>query len=439
MAILFVHGVATRDDKGQYSAHWAQIKTYLRRYIAPAISPTPDQVVISDAYWGDVGAGFAWGGTSRPRTPLLGQGAGAAPGAIEQALAAAEMPQPLRNLPVSQPATGSAGILVPAGPASAPSTGNRSRVRLKDLPPDQLSDLAVTILQQTLQDSQQQTLASMAADAVAHDSIARAKLAACANRDEELALLQALVEERYRAEQQAQGPGLIAQGGSDWPQRFKDRLGEAIGRIDSTPAFVLSRALVELRKPINDMVTLFLGDVFIYLAHRGDKVAPGEVTSRVLKKLKEARESQPDPNEPMVVVSHSMGGQIIYDLVTYFLPQVPAYQGLRIDFWCATASQVGLFEELKLFHASQEQYSKQHNNQVPFPNRQYLGGWWNVWDHNDFISYSAKNIIAGVDDENYNSGTSVVTAHSGYLERPSFFRAFAEKLKSAQNQNWWRP
>jgi hypothetical protein len=191
------------------------------------------------------------------------------------------------------------------------------------------------------------------------------------------------------------------------------------------------------------MVTLFLGDVFTYLDHRGDAQNPGEIPLRVLIKLKEAKEAQKDKNEPLVVLSHSMGGQIVYDLVTYFIPEAPEYQDLCIDFWCATASQVGLFEELKLFRAKRDQYGRQYNKKVPFPDRRYLGGWWNVWDHNDFISYSAKNIIAGVDgndldDYDYNSGMSVIHAHSGYVERPSFFRAFAEKLKSAKSQNWRR-
>jgi hypothetical protein len=438
MPIVFVHGVATRDDKDKYPQRWKQIETYLARYIAPEISSSPDQVKIVDAYWGDVGARFAWGGGSRPLTPLLGMGAAPSPPPMEQALAIASLHEALRNLPASQPATGNAGVLLPAGPSGSTTASGTSKLRLKDLSPNDLSDLAVTVIRETLQDSQERTLASIAADAVAHDDNARLRLAACANLDQELSLLKSLVEERYRAEKQAEGPTLVGMGGWGLPQRFKDRVGEAMTRIDSAPGFVLSRALAELRKPINEMVTLFLGDVFTYIAHRGDAQKPGEVPTRVLTKIKEATDNQKDKNEPLVVLSHSMGGQIVYDLITYFMPQVPAYKDLRIDFWCATASQVGLFEELKLFRASDHQYGKQHNNQVPFPDRKHLGGWWNVWDHNDFISYSAAKIISDVDDEDYSSGMSVVHAHSGYVEQPSFFRAFAKKLESAKAQNWWR-
>ncbi|HEY5985027.1 MAG TPA: hypothetical protein VIV12_01405 [Streptosporangiaceae bacterium] len=38
-------------------------------------------------------------------------------------------------------------------------------------------------------------------------------------------------------------------------------------------------------------------------------------------------------------------------------------------------------------------------SKVPYPDRRYLGGWWNVWDHNDFVSYTGKAIFDGLDDE----------------------------------------
>ena len=126
-----------------------------------------------------------------------------------------------------------------------------------------------------------------------------------------------------------------------------------------------------------------------------------------------------------------MGGQIVYDIVTHFLPNLPDYKGLRIDFWCASASQVGFFEELKLFLESCEQYSLAAGKLVPYPNRQHLGHWWNVWDHNDFVSYSVKGIIEDVDDELYDTGLDIVWAHLGYLALPSFFRKFGRKVQKA--------
>jgi hypothetical protein len=72
MPILYIHGVATRNRDG-----FCEIKPYLQRLVAPVISPEPDGVLIEDVFWGDVAATFAWDGASRPKSRLLGMGAGA--------------------------------------------------------------------------------------------------------------------------------------------------------------------------------------------------------------------------------------------------------------------------------------------------------------------------------------------------------------------------
>jgi hypothetical protein len=133
--------------------------------------------------------------------------------------------------------------------------------------------------------------------------------------------------------------------------------------------------------------------------------------------------------EPIVLLTHSMGGQIAYDIITAFLPA--ARSDVKVDFWCATASQVGFFEELNMFLASSKDYAKATGRRTPLVGN-HLGHWWNVWDHNDIISFTTKGIFAdGIEDEAFWSGMSVTAAHGGYLERPSFYRRFAEKLKVA--------
>jgi hypothetical protein len=72
------------------------------------------------------------------------------------------------------------------------------------------------------------------------------------------------------------------------------------------------------------------------------------------------------------------------------------------------------------------------------PDRRYLGGWWNVWDRSDFISYRAGGIIKDLVEESYDSGLWVKEAHGGYLKRPSFFREFAERLETAKTGAWGR-
>jgi hypothetical protein len=61
---------------------------------------------------------------------------------------------------------------------------------------------------------------------------------------------------------------------------------------------------------------------------------------------------------------------------------------------------------------------------------------WNVWDHNDFLSFTADGICAGVDDHSYSSGKSLIDAHGGYLQRASFFHELARKAESAKGKGF---
>jgi len=418
MSIVYVHGVANRDDDPSYKPHLQDISEFLDRYVGKDIWPSRK---VFNAYWGDYGASFAWDRESRPKTVLFGQGAAPAIGNVERALVLASVDgDQITDAPLEPR---SPSVLVPSGPAVGGASFG-SGVRLKDLSPDDLSDLLSTVIVERTTDPASRAQMIMAADDVAHDPATPGVLAQYGTVQEELEGLRVLLDKKPA------GP-LVAQGTGLW-SKIVDRVGEATSRVVSAPAFTLSTAVAETREPINRLVTLFIGDVFAYLNTRKDWRAPGPIPQVVIDTLDEAKTAA--PNEPLIVLTHSMGGQIVYDLVTHFLPK--SKSTLRIDFWCATASQVGLFEEMKLFLESSLNYSKAKANKVPFPDQQYLGVWWNVWDHNDFISYTAAPIVDGIDDESYGSGVSLIKAHGEYLLRPSFYRKFATKLAAAKKKNW---
>lgn len=296
MPIVFVHGVAARQDDHIHLRRWQKYDDYLRYYVAPVIAPDPENVAITMAYWGDVGVKLAWGGASCP--PLV-------------------IPT-VKNHPFA---------------------------------------------------------------------------------------------------------ALLAGG------RRRDFWAELGKRSLALPGGLVAKAIAIMRHRLNQEQTVFVGDALQYFAHRGTAARPGPIPLRVLTTLAAARANQRQrPGEPLVVMSHSLGGQIIYDIVTHFLPNLPDYANIRIDFWAATASQVGLFEELKLFLASSAEYGP--HNPVPFPDKRFLGGWWNVWDPHDFLSFTVNGLIAGVDDEFFDSGLWLTEAHYAGIEQPSFYIALAHKLKS---------
>ncbi len=430
MPIVYVHGVNVRDRKG-----FQAIMPLLRRYVAPVLSARPTEVEIQDVFWGDEGVTFAWDGASRPRSQLIGMGAaGVAPNRLSAALTAAlnadalaRLPEP--TAPAPPPASGG---LAASGSGRQPAAAEPLRPR--DLDPDSLSILLqAAIVAADSEPSGERTRRIMAADAVALDPATPPALAAAATVEDEIGVLL----ERIRAASAAAPGGLAGMGGDGYWTRLGDTLSETARRALGLPTYALSVVAAEMRKPLNDLVSVFLGDVFVYLRTRGDSAVPGRIPQRLLAALQKASaDSRAKDDEPLVVLTHSMGGQLVYDAVSHFLPKNPALADVRIDFWCATASQVGFFEEAKLMLASDPAYRM--GNPVPFPSAN-LGKWWNVWDPNDFLSFTARGIVAGVDDESYSSGMPLVTAHGGYLDRPSFYRRFAEKLEAAKAKGWRRP
>lgn len=254
-------------------------------------------------------------------------------------------------------------------------------------------------------------------------------------------------------------------------------LGRALHKLRDAPGNILGREFYDIRKKLNVSVTLFLGDVFFYLANRGTPENPGEITNQLLQALERANENKKERNgEPIVVFSHSMGGQLVYDVVSYYLPEMSKlpkydnYKDICIDFWCAAGSQVGLFKEMKVFQidnkanqkiqqdpdastanasikflqtnlgvSARAEQSSQKNIKAPFPgNNKYLKIWWNLWDDNDYLSFTAEPLFEEVFDDLYDSGKGLARAHISHFEDEDFYNDFALVLKDAKEAKWDR-
>lgn len=267
MPILYVHGVNTRSRDG-----FLGLEGLLRRYVAPAIAADPDQVWIDDAYWGDAGVRFAWGGASRPRSRLLGQGADATEVSDRQgALSAASLAAALGRMPVpAAPAAPSGGRIAGGSGSGAAAPA----LRLHRLPADALADLLAVTIAAATAPSAEQTRLILAADAVAADPASLAALAAAATPAEELERLLDLVRARA-GEPPAETLRGMGAGGL-WT-RIGDRLRETTHCALGLPAYAVSVAAAELRRPLNDLIGAFAGDVFVYLTGRGEAGAPGPI------------------------------------------------------------------------------------------------------------------------------------------------------------------
>ena len=193
-----------------------------------------------------------------------------------------------------------------------------------------------------------------------------------------------------------------------------DRAKGLPGRATST--FVLST----YREKLNKNLTRFLGDVFVYLKNRDVNQAPGPIVDDVLSAIRGAPRSSPD--EPLIVLTHSMGGNIFYDILTSYEPD------LRVAAWISVASQVGQFEEMKLFKTSDRNLRGPAKVASIAPR---LGYWLNVYDPADMLSFKAAPIFADVKDEEFHTGDTALKAHGAYFKRASFYHMLRERLEGA--------
>jgi hypothetical protein len=160
-----------------------------------------------------------------------------------------------------------------------------------------------------------------------------------------------------------------------------------------------------------------VGDVLAYKDDRGTPEQPGRIVQEVAAALSEAADLR-TTGDPLIVVAHSLGGIIVYDIVTWFRPDI------SIDVLVTVGSQVGWFEELKLFGVSDDAVP---NGVAKVAKPISVKRWINVFDLNDPLGYACEAIFDGAEDYAYATGQ--IVAHGAYFEQPSFHVRLGERFR----------
>jgi hypothetical protein len=391
MGLAFIHGVNVRKD-ADYESNELARNAFFQDFVFKALHADPTTSAPSNPYWGDLAASFAWNHASLPEGSFESFGAHDAlpPEIAEQLPASGDANTFLLTL-ARQSILAAVDLL---------STAGSFALKSKD------EALQLSALVRRLSD-------------YAEGNKSPKQLATFKDDKELILALQADLAGTPAASSAAAEATTWEHFGGDgvWT-----RIAEGMSRIKSSIGSLTSRALLSFtRSALNDNVSRFLGDVFVYLNLRGDKARPGPIVQRLLTALRQARLESTQRNERFVVVAHSMGGIVTYDILTHFAPD------LKVDVFATVGSQVALFEELKLFRSSSPDYSKAKGNLVELPKN--IAAWINVFDHNDVLSYSVAKVFEGTYEFAYDTGVSILGAHSAYFTRPSFYRRMAARLE----------
>jgi hypothetical protein len=397
MPVVFVHGVSTRDDPGddEYAKRVRKRDRSIRGLLMSDDPAHPYAGRIENPYWGKHGAKFAFGMAS---LPAPGGGVTLGPEALIEDLAVGgiEHPEFLLARVAQQSLLEAVDLVLVLAMETAQDANDADLLRLARTWADWASSL-----------TGDPPRAEWAADGMTNDAF--------------LAALQQRVEAWAGAQ-----PAHVTLGGGVGSALGKAAAG--VSRLAGDLRNVVSRAALRVaRDSLHDKVALFVGDVFEYLHKRGQAEVPGDIVSEVIASI-DAVASQRSANDPLILIGHSLGGVILYDILTHFL--VETKPDWEADALVTVGSQVGLFEEMKQFHASVEETGSKDDRTVKAiaPAAKV---WINIYDEVDVFSFQAEPIFDKVEDFRFSSRTGVLSAHSAYFLRPTLYRRLRRRLIDA--------
>ena len=185
-----------------------------------------------------------------------------------------------------------------------------------------------------------------------------------------------------------------------------------------------------IREPLSNKVALFLGDIFVYLRWRevdGEKGTYNRILSPIIADLAKAVQAR-RPGDKLIVVGHSLGGVILYDLLSdaRCLADIRQQAGadLQIDHLVTVGAQEGLFADLGL-------YATALTPTTTLPRPACVADWMNVFDYTDVLSFKAEGFFSDVKDYEFDNVSGVLDAHTAYFQRPSFYARLRARLGGA--------
>jgi hypothetical protein len=442
MPLVFIHGVNIRDgDPGYFQALSARCTLLRRLWLEPlrAKGPRYSKLAIANPYWGRYGVRFHWNHETIPKVEgpldyLGGERTEIAPEAdYEMAAILGEAGAQERDRGAKLETMGGSGGVIKR--AAQRDLGRFLEAVLAPVATAEMS-LAVDDVATSEQVGVRTALLMEAADALACAAEMPQRLAEAVSDDDVIEVCQAAVleqfERRARAEPTAGQVGPKPDSSQNRLETLgaleggwaglRDRTVEFFDRARDAPRRVLSTAAIDrYRAAAHSRLARFFGDVFVYLQHRGDRDRPGPIVSTILIALLTSPRSHPD--EPLIVLTHSMGGNIFYDILTYFAPD------LQVDAWISVGGQVGQFEEMKLFKASDGALGKPAKVRGLKPRVKY---WLNVYDPVDLFGFLAGPVFEDVDEDlRFQTGAGDAQSHGAYFLRPRFFREVRSRLEEA--------
>ncbi len=405
MPILFVHGVNTRKNAGGYDATLEIITQLMQAHFTGlTINGKPlNTVAPAFPYWGDLGTDFAWDMASLPS------------GREHEALGGDHTDEYIRLLIAAIADGAGSDVLASNAPlASLAKSSFPQAVEVvcdllmhaenDDMSPADNAAAIIRLQEYAEANSRPEWINNLSTDAQFIDQLL---YHATPDQGEQHEALGGIFDKVGNA---------LRRG----VQRLKGAVSNSVGFVaDRAGDYASTRLLASNRKSLNGTLGRFFGDVFVYLDSRGDKDTPGEIPTLILDAIDKAVADAPD-GEPLVIMAHSLGGVITFDLLSHYRPD------LQVDLLITVGSQVSHFEEIKRFHVSDPSVPNSLQTRAHKPDN--IHRWINVFDIVDIFSYACEDVFEDVEDFHYDTKTYVIKSHSAYYQQKRFYERLRERI-----------
>lgn len=395
MPFVFVHGVSNRASAPEYEGNELARNAFFRCLVCPRLG-LPKRTAIFNPYWGDDGVTFRWGNASLPERDSLIETFG--PGESQpEARAVAEI--------FGRGSFGTSGIA--------------------DIAKQSLIEAVEVVWGAALSTSTSEEGAAALAEsyekarsyARANPQPAWVSRASDDNFVDQL-LFNAAQESTEARPSAATEPQWESFGSTGLLDRLRDGAREITSFTSSKVATVTTSLA---RRKVHMGASLFIGDIFQYLTCRGDKNAPGPIVEKVLRDFRAAHGLINADDPKLVIVGHSLGGVISYDILTHFDPTI------QVDEFVTVGSQVALFEEMTLYKESRTGVpANPPDERLKKPEN--IGRWLNVFDLNDIFGFRVEGVFDGARDFAFETEKGLMEAHGGYFHKPNFYVRLGERL-----------
>lgn len=186
-------------------------------------------------------------------------------------------------------------------------------------------------------------------------------------------------------------------------------------RRRSTTHLAAATLTSPVRRLFHDRLFLFLGDSFLYFGQRGTPDAPGPIVRKISDAFEQGLNMKTAHDPDLIVVAHSMGGNIVCDVVSHFRPDQ------QIDLLITVATQFPLFADLHMFPGIDSR-----NRPIAKPPN--VKRWINVYDMNDIFAFTAQPMFEDIEDLEFASGRLGMTTHADCFKFVSLYEQLAKAV-----------